>query len=112
MILSLSLGLKIKLDKEELRLLGIASALHDIGKIKISPLILSKLGKLTEKEFQIYKTHVIESVNIAKELDLPEKVIEGIAHHHEKLNGTGYPFKLKGEEISFFWKNYCYCRCL
>lgn len=104
MILSLSLGLKIKLDKEELRLLGIASALHDIGKIKISPLILSKLGKLTEKEFQIYKPHVIESVNIAKELDLPEKVIEGIAHHHEKLNGTGYPFKLKGEEISFFGK--------
>lgn len=104
MTLSLSLGLKIKLDKDELRLLGLASALHDIGKTKISPLILSKLGKLTEKEFQIFKTHVIESVKIAKELGLPEKVIEGIAHHHEKLNGTGYPFKLKGEKISFFGK--------
>ncbi|MCX8034282.1 MAG: HD domain-containing protein [Thermodesulfovibrio sp.] len=104
MALSLSLGLKIRLEKEELRLLGLASALHDIGKIKISPLILSKLGKLTEKEFQIFKTHVIESVKIAKELELPDKVIDGIAHHHEKLNGTGYPFKLKSEQISFFGK--------
>lgn len=104
MTLSLSLGLKIKLDKDDLRLLGLASALHDIGKTKISPLILSKLGKLTEKEFQIFKTHVIESVKIAKELALPDKVIEGIAHHHEKLNGNGYPFKLKGEKISFFGK--------
>lgn len=104
MTLSLSLGLKIKLDKDDLKLLGLASALHDIGKTKISPLILSKLGKLTEKEFQIFKTHVIESVKIAKELGLPEKVIEGIAHHHEKLNGNGYPFKLKGEKISFFGK--------
>ncbi len=104
MTLSLSLGLKIKLDKEDLRLLGIASALHDIGKIKISPFILSKIGKLTEKEFQIFKTHVIESVKIAKELGLPNKVIDGIAHHHEKLNGNGYPFKLKGEKISFFGK--------
>lgn len=104
MTLSLFLGLKIKLDKEELRLLGLASALHDIGKTKISPLILSKLGKLNEKEFHIYKTHVIESVKIAENLGLPDKVIKGIAHHHEKLNGTGYPSKLKREEISFFGK--------
>ncbi|MCS7164410.1 MAG: HD domain-containing protein [Thermodesulfovibrio sp.] len=102
MTLCVALGLKIKLNREELRLLGLASALHDIGKINISPLILSKIGKLNEKEFQIYKTHVIESVKIAEQLGVSKDVIDGIAHHHEKLNGTGYPFNLKGEQISLF----------
>ncbi|MEN2994083.1 MAG: HD domain-containing phosphohydrolase [Thermodesulfovibrio sp.] len=104
MTLSLSLGIKLKLEERELRFLGLASVLHDIGKINISPFILSKIGKLTEKEFQIYKTHVVESVKIAQELGLNREVLDGIAHHHEKLNGTGYPFKLKGEEISFLGK--------
>jgi len=104
MTLSISLGLKINIPPETLRLLAMAAALHDIGKIKISPLILSKIGRMSDLEFNIYKTHVIESVNIAKELGLPEKVIEGIAQHHEKLNGKGYPFKLKGEQISIFGK--------
>jgi len=104
MTLSISLGLKINIPHEALRLLAMAAALHDIGKIKISPLILSKIGRMSDLEFNIYKTHVIESVNIAKELGLPEKVIEGIAQHHEKLNGKGYPFKLKGEQISIFGK--------
>jgi len=104
MTLSISLGLKINIPHETLRLLAMAAALHDIGKIKISPLILSKIGRMSDLEFNIYKTHVIESVNLAKELGLPEKVIEGIAQHHEKLNGKGYPFKLKGEQISIFGK--------
>ena len=104
MTLSLSLGLKINMNEEELRLLGMAAVLHDIGKIKISPVILSKIGKMSDFEFNIFKTHVVESVNIAKEIGLPEKVIEGIAQHHEKLNGKGYPFKLKGERISLFGK--------
>ncbi|MDI1472472.1 HD domain-containing protein [Thermodesulfovibrio sp. 1176] len=104
MTLSISLGLKINITHEELRLLAMAGALHDIGKIKISPIILSKIGRMSDLEFNIYKNHVIESINIAKELDLPKKVIEGIAQHHEKLNGKGYPFKLKGEQISIFGK--------
>lgn len=104
MVLSICLGLKIKLEEDELKLLGLAAALHDIGKIRISPIILSKIGKLSEKEFQIYKTHVLESIKIAKELELPTKVIEGIAHHHEKLDGTGYPFRVKEDKISFFSK--------
>lgn len=102
MTLCVALGLKLGLQRDELKLLGLASALHDIGKINISPGILAKLGKLTEREFEIYKTHVSESVKIAKELGLSEKVIEGIAHHHEKLDGSGYPFGLKKEQISLF----------
>lgn len=51
--LSIAMGLKIKLNREELKHLATAAALHDIGKIKISPLILSKIGKMNEKEFQI-----------------------------------------------------------
>ncbi|MCS7215150.1 MAG: HD domain-containing protein [Thermodesulfovibrio sp.] len=109
MTLCLALGLKIKLSENELRLLGLASILHDIGKTNISPIILSKIGKLTEKEFEVYKTHVIESVKIAEDLGLHKEVIDGIAHHHEKLNGTGYPFKLKGEQISFIGKIISIC---
>lgn len=100
--LSIAIGLKIKLDFEELKILATAAALHDIGKIKISPLILSKVGKLSDREFQIYKTHVQESINLAKTLGVDEKVLLGIAHHHEKLNGNGYPFGLKGSNISLF----------
>lgn len=100
--LSIAMGLKIKLNREELKHLATAAALHDIGKIKISPLILSKIGKMNEKEFQIYKTHVRESIELAKTLGLDEKVLLGIAHHHEKLNGNGYPFGLRGSKISLF----------
>lgn len=104
MTMSAALGIKINLDRESLRNLTIAGALHDIGKTRISPLILSKLGRLNDREFEIYKTHVIESVNIVRQLDLPEIIISGIAHHHEKLNGKGYPMRLKGDEISLFGK--------
>lgn len=104
MTLSVGLGIKIGLDREVLKELAISSILHDIGKTKISPLILAKLGRLTDKEFEIYKTHVNYSVEISKQFNLSEVIISGIAHHHEKLNGKGYPMKLKGDEISLFGK--------
>ncbi|GAB6183427.1 HD-GYP domain-containing protein [Thermodesulfovibrio hydrogeniphilus] len=103
-VLALSVGLKANLDEKSLKNLGVAGALHDIGKIKISPIILSKMGKLSAHEFEIYKTHVIESVKIASKLGVSEETKNGILHHHEKINGKGYPQKLKGEEISLFGK--------
>lgn len=94
------------LSDRELELMCKAAPLHDIGKIKISDLILNKPGRLTPEEFEIIKTHTVEGskiisstmANIEEEEYL--KVAGEIAlYHHEKWDGSGYPHKLAGEEI-------------
>jgi len=92
--LSIALGIKAGLDSTALKNLGMASVLHDIGKINISPLILSKIGNMTSTEYEVYKTHVFESTKIASKLGVSEEIQTGILHHHEKINGRGYPKQL------------------
>ena len=84
----------------------LAAPLHDIGKIAIPDRILQKNGKLTNEEFDIIKTHTIEGAKIIDETfghTSNEKyydIVKNVAlYHHEKYNGTGYPQKLKGQEI-------------
>jgi putative two-component system response regulator len=92
---------EMKLNKDFIKKITLASPLHDIGKIGIPDNILLKPGKLTPEEFEIMKTHTLigakilsnskqEIIQFAKEIAL---------YHHEKYNGKGYPFNLKGEEI-------------
>ncbi|NFG62574.1 MULTISPECIES: HD domain-containing phosphohydrolase [unclassified Clostridium] len=77
----------------------ISAMIHDIGKIATPINILEKPGKLTDEEFEIMKDHAIIGYKILSNLDIDD--IRDIAMaHHEKLDGTGYPFGLKGEEIS------------
>ena len=83
-----------------------AAPLHDIGKIKISDVVLNKPGKLTPEEFEVIKTHVesggeiIEKTLTDIESDSYLKVAREMAlYHHEKWNGTGYPYHLSGEDI-------------
>ena len=83
-----------------------SAPLHDIGKIKISDVILNKPGRLTEDEFEIMKTHTSEGYDILEHTTVNEldseylKEAENMAHyHHERWDGTGYPCKLKGDEI-------------
>jgi len=73
--------------------------LHDIGKIAIPDNILLKPGKLTEKEFEIMKTHVAHGIEILKNNDFLIDAIDVVAYHHEKVDGTGYLKGLKGEQI-------------
>jgi len=80
---------------------GIASLLHDIGKVKIPHYIINKKGKLNLDEFEVIKTHAIHSLAVLVDVDLPVNVVKGIIHHHENYNGTGYPYNLKGDEIPF-----------
>ena len=79
----------------------IAAMLHDIGKIGISDAILKKPGKLTQEEFIMMKTHTIKGSEIFEDKFSPmeELAAEISKTHHEKWDGTGYPFGLKGEEI-------------
>ena len=83
--------------------------MHDIGKIAVSDLILNKPGKLTDEEFTIMKSHTTEGGRILKKIvhdagdtfdaGYLNESIEMASYHHEKWDGSGYPYGLKGEEI-------------
>jgi HD-GYP domain-containing protein (c-di-GMP phosphodiesterase class II) len=88
--LSVALGLEIGLNNRELEILQDAGTLHDIGKIGVSKEILNKPGALTPNEYEQVKQHVIFGYNILAPLELPE-LLEITLHHHERLDGRGYP---------------------
>lgn len=84
----------------QLEALGVGSMLHDLGKVTIPPMILNKPAKLSPHEFAIMREHPIYGLKILKgqnNIDTPVKLI--VHQHHERINGSGYPRKLKGKEI-------------
>jgi putative nucleotidyltransferase with HDIG domain len=83
-------------EKEKIKY---ASLLHDIGKINISSSILNKPGSLTEAEYDVIKMHPEEGAGILKKLDIFSGIMSIILHHHEHIDGQGYPKSLKGEDI-------------
>jgi len=102
-ILSLVIGVAFNFNKSQLYDLGLASALHDIGKIYIPKEILNKKDKLTREEFEIIKTHSSRGYIFVKDnSDIPPVSYVAILHHHEKYDGSGYPSECKGDNISLF----------
>jgi putative two-component system response regulator len=97
--LSLAIGKKLNLNQDELDTLEIVGIIHDVGKVAIPEQILNKPGKLTDEEFDIIKKHPEIGEKICRPLGAFDKYLGPILHHHEKLNGTGYPHGLKGSEI-------------
>lgn len=79
----------------------IAADLHDIGKLAIPNRILDKAGKLTEPEFSLIKTHAFYTRKVIETVRGFEDITEWASNHHEKLDGTGYPFRLSAESLSF-----------
>jgi putative two-component system response regulator len=96
---------KYRLSPEEIDDIASASAMHDIGKIAISDLVLLKPGRLTAEEFAIMKTHttegcaILESINFTGNLAYYKYCYDICRHHHERWDGRGYPDGLKGDEI-------------
>ncbi len=89
------------LDRELIRLAGTGGLLHDTGKMKVPNSILNKPGRLTEAEFAIMRTHPEQGWKILKEIEGMEAIpLDITLHHHERMDGTGYPHKLPGSEIS------------
>ncbi|SCY32487.1 HD domain-containing phosphohydrolase [Alkaliphilus peptidifermentans] len=97
--LSLMLGKSIGLSDSQLDELSLASIMHDIGKIAIPDSILSKSGKLTEKEWEVMKKHTEIGYHIMMSSANMRSIGEYILAHHERWDGKGYPRGLKGEEI-------------
>ena len=96
---SVRLGQEIGLPEEQLVALRRAGIVHDIGKVAVPETILLKPGRLTSEEFVIMQQHPILGERICAPLKSFRLVLPVIRYHHEKLNGTGYPDGLKGEDI-------------
>ena len=90
---------KMKLNLIQLENLNLAAYLHDIGKISVPEEILNKPSRLSEEEFEIIKKHPIDGAEMVKNTYFKD-IAPIIEQHHERLNGSGYPYALKGDEIS------------
>ncbi len=90
---------EMKLPKDKIEGIRIASLVHDIGKISLPAEILNKPTKLSEIEFSLIKDHSQVGHDVLKSIDFPWPVARIVLQHHERLNGSGYPNKLKGDEI-------------
>jgi len=93
------IGKEIGLTQRELDALQAAALLHDIGKLAVPEHIISKPGRLTPEEFEKMKIHPLVGAEILEEVKFPYPVVPIVRAHHEKWDGSGYPFGLSGEEI-------------
>lgn len=99
-IMAIAIGMELGFNNTMLKELGLAGLLHDIGKVAVPIEIITKPGRLTKEEFDIVKMHPVHAANHFKERHLVnENIFNGIVGHHEKLDGSGYPNNLKGDQI-------------
>lgn len=93
------IGMRLGLNSEQCEWLHFGGLLHDIGKAAIPVSILSKPGKLEAEEWVLIKSHVKRGCQLLQEIELPEIVIKMVLQHHERLDGSGYPHGVSGDEI-------------
>ncbi|MEG9298846.1 HD-GYP domain-containing protein [Mangrovibacillus sp. Mu-81] len=102
---TLSIGIELNLSPRQLEEIGIGAILHDVGKMLVSEEILMKPGRLTEEEFLEVKKHTEHGFEILRKLQSISLMVAHCAYqHHERLDGSGYPRGLKGEDIHPFAK--------
>jgi putative nucleotidyltransferase with HDIG domain len=104
-IYTLTIAKELGFNDNELLEIGLGALLHDIGKMKIPKQILQKTGSLTEEEFAIVKNHSSFGYEMLKDIPgIPDSVVRSVFEHHERLNGSGYPNGLKGNDIHLYAK--------
>ncbi|MCF5467294.1 HD-GYP domain-containing protein [Pseudomonas syringae] len=101
--LMVALARRMGMPDEQIREAGVAGLMHDVGKMMIDPEVLNKPGRLTSEEFAVMKAHPELGLEILKENQpVAQTVMDVCLHHHEKVDGSGYPHGLQGDEISLF----------
>ena len=96
---SVVLATELGLLQEEIEKIRISAQLHDVGKIGIEDRILKKPGALTPDEFEVMKTHTTKGASILRPVEALKEMIPGIEGHHESLDGRGYPYGLRGDQL-------------
>lgn len=108
--LMVSLARQLELPDAEVRESGMAGLMHDLGKALMPVKVLNKPGKLTDDEFRIIKNHPVEGHRLLVEGgSASEIVLDVCLHHHEKVDGSGYPHRLRDEQITLFAKMGAVC---
>ena len=95
-----TIAAEMHLPEEVIEQVRLAGHLHDVGKIGVREHVLDKPGALSAEEFSHVKEHVLIGLNILAPLPHLGPVLDFIAHHHERIDGSGYPFGLKGDDVS------------
>ncbi|MGV8026975.1 MAG: HD domain-containing phosphohydrolase [Anaerolineaceae bacterium] len=97
--LATAIANEMHLSDAQVESIHMAGIIHDLGKINVPAEILSKPGKISDLEFEIIKTHPKVGYDLLKKIEFPWPIAQIVLQHHEKMNGSGYPQGLKGEEI-------------
>ncbi|MBA4382943.1 MAG: phosphodiesterase [Sideroxydans sp.] len=101
--LMIALGKQLGLTGEDLKEVGLAGLLHDVGKMMIPDEVLNKPGKLTDEEFEIIKGHPLKGWELLHgSPDITATALDVCLHHHERVDGKGYPDKLSGDKLTLF----------
>lgn len=99
--LAVAFGRVLDLPREEIKELALGGFLHDVGKAQVPGYILNKPGRLNDEEFSVMKTHASRTAGLLKNITgLSEIAYNAACQHHERYDGSGYPLKLMGEQIS------------
>lgn len=97
--LAVAIATELQLPEDQILAIHLASVVHDVGKIRVPAEILSKPGRLSPLEFDLIKEHARNGYDILKSIDFPWPIAEIVLQHHERLDGSGYPQALKGDQI-------------
>jgi HD-GYP domain-containing protein (c-di-GMP phosphodiesterase class II) len=97
--LARAIATDMKLSRDQIDGIRLAGMIHDLGKISVPSEILTKPTRLTELEFELIKTHSEAGYNILKDIEFPWPIARIVLEHHERVNGSGYPQGLSGEDI-------------
>lgn len=103
-VLAITIGLQLRMPLTKLTELGVATVLHEIGMLRLPPQLYMKTTPLTQAERNQILTHPIISYNILKEENFPLNILLGVLDHHERENGSGYPRRIQGANISLYAK--------
>ncbi|MCL5975910.1 MAG: HD-GYP domain-containing protein [Gammaproteobacteria bacterium] len=107
--LMISLARQLNMDEEQIKLAGVGGLMHDLGKSLMPLEVLNKPGKLSDAEYDIMKKHPAAGAKLLENSGAAPEVVDIALHHHEKINGLGYPNRLQGNEISLFSRMAAIC---